>query len=237
MLAFINSWDDPRGMPNPYEAIPETKPNRQFPGGDADEASVNAAGLVFCEMTTGEREEQINKLCLATARDKMIFSHWRSLNNNDAAYADMNYLAKCWGTTHLLEDASYGRTLAKIGAFSTMLFIHKARLLPVSNLRSFEDTFFDMSTYGTSQIELFASHAWEGMRTAHPNAHDALAPWVGHIASTLGIEDNEDKLVLLDAAAALPYMMAVATRMQGYKGEGEQMDRNLATAFPTESRA
>ena len=198
-------------MPNQFEKIPPARANLQFPGGDARSDDAQRASQLFDELISGTSDEQLKKLRNLRSAET---SHWKSMSGQGVVAANLQHLADSWGASY--ESAGErAQQLAAIGMFSTLAFIKKSRLLPVVNLGPFTEELQQMSSYGPDDIQVFAEEAWWGSKQVHPVAHGVLEPWVMYLADTFGIEQSLNP-GLLEATTALPYVLASATRMNGY---------------------
>lgn len=211
-------------MPNPFEAMPLTRVNLQFPGGDAHPREIERAGALFSELTTGTQEENLTKLQLLR---KAELTQWRSISGQATVSSNLEALADRWADSY--ESGIQVKVIAGIGMFSMLAFMKQSRILPVARMMPFTEELERMEAYNPEEVQLFANEAWSCMRRSHPAIHGVLEAWLEHLATLNEVEETLNP-GLLDATTALPYVLASATRMHGYMTR--DFDAKLARFAP-----
>lgn len=202
-------------LPNRFETVPEARENRQFPGGDVEDGAVTRAHSVLYNLVLDEdgdkRDQSEHFARLKMLRARELFT-WRIQQQGNETFNDLMFLTEAWGRS--AADPELGATLSKVSLLNTLCYIQAAKIMP-TRFESFGDELLTMGAYGGKEIDQFAGNAWTLMEQVHPNVYRSLAPFARHIAEVYEVHDQEG-LTLLDASAALPYLMAGTTRMSGY---------------------
>jgi len=195
-------------MPNTFEPLPSTQLNCPFPGGDILGTAVENAEILLSEIKIGNREQQVSQLLTMSNAE---VNDWRCMPEQKKIYVGLKNLLDAWANT--TRDPISNTAIARIGSFSTLAFIKSSELLPVK-FDNFSDELSSMSTYNSQTIKFLGDETWSLMYQTHPKAYDVLAPFVGHLRELYDISpEDESRIDLLYASAALPYLMASTTRM------------------------
>jgi hypothetical protein len=224
-------------MPHPFDQMPETNVDRQFPGGDINERQETTARELFSELTDGD--EQVQIVQLGNLRRGEI-AKWRSMHQQEPIYQSMRSVARTWGRTYL-GDIEYrpdnenrvigqGNRIVAAGAFGMFAFAKKSHLLTSDLSPNLADELREIEQFDREQILRFAHNAWLLMHDSHPRLHHTIAPFALHISTLFHLEDSRDEFVLLSAATALPYLLATTSRMDVYLNraiEDQMVDRTI----------
>jgi hypothetical protein len=212
-------------MPNHLEQIPPANPNRQFPGCDITLEEHEKADSILDEICADKSEEeqfrQISNL------HYQYLNQWRSLPGQETVFRNLNFLTKAWSES--MGEADIGKAIAAQSVFSSLAFAKKARILP-QTFMPFPEEVSAMSDYNPETIELFSDEAWNGMSISHPRIHGLLDSWLTHLQDVFQVEGNEERVILMEASVALPYVFASASAMTKYFDESFEHDFGLPLA-------
>jgi hypothetical protein len=214
-------------MPNYFEQIPPANPNRQFPGCDITPGERIKAEAILNEIYANEDKEgqfrQISNLHYSHLRQ------WRKLPGQETVFTNLNFLTRSWADS--MGEIDIGKAIATNSVFSSLAIAKETKILPIRFL-PFREEMTSMSLYDAETIKLFSDEAWYAMGVSHPRIHGLLDSWLMHLQDVFEVEGNEDRVILMEASVALPYVFASASNMTNYFNRG--FERDFGTVLPYE---